>query len=95
MSLGDLRSLLDLAQARPDSLGDAQMLDTYHKERHAEIELRVKGIDLLNRTSMLEARPLRDARALGLNALYSMGPVRKTLMQMGLACAKAQQLYKT
>ncbi|MGI9369921.1 MAG: UbiH/UbiF family hydroxylase, partial [Ruegeria sp.] len=43
-----------------------------------------KGIDLLNRASMIEARPLRDARALGLNALYSLPTVRKTLMQMGL-----------
>ena len=43
-------------------------LDAYHKARHTEIELRVKGIDLLNRASMIEARPLRDARAMGLNA---------------------------
>lgn len=84
MSLGDLRTLLDLAAARPDALGDTQMLKAYHKARIRDVELRVKGIDLLNRTSMLEARPLRDARALGLNALYSLAPVRRTLMQMGL-----------
>lgn len=84
MSLGDLRCLLDLAQDRPAGLGDAQMLAAYHKTRHAEIEMRVKGIDLLNRASMIEAWPLRDARALGLNALYSLAPLRKTLMQMGL-----------
>ncbi|TMV09504.1 UbiH/UbiF family hydroxylase [Ruegeria sediminis] len=84
MSLGDLRTLLELAQARPDGLGDAAMLDAYHKARHTEIELRVRGIDLLNRASMVEARPLRDARAMGLSALYSLAPVRKTLMQMGL-----------
>ncbi|KIC44630.1 2-octaprenyl-6-methoxyphenyl hydroxylase [Ruegeria sp. ANG-S4] len=84
MSLSDLRCLLELSQARPDGLGDAQMLETYHKTRHTDIALRVKGIDLLNRASMIEARPLRDARAMGLNALYSLPPVRKTLMQMGL-----------
>ncbi|MDC0657429.1 UbiH/UbiF family hydroxylase [Leisingera sp. SS27] len=84
MSLGDLRSLLELAEARPEGLGDAQMLAAYHKARHSEILLRVKGIDLLNRTSMLAPRPLRDLRAFGLNALYSLAPVRKTLMQMGL-----------
>ncbi len=84
MSLGDLRSLLDDAQARPDGLGDTQMLDAYHKARHTEIAMRVKGIDLLNRASMIETRPLRDARAMGLNALYSLPPVRKTVMQMGL-----------
>ena len=84
MSLGDLRCLLDLAVARRDGLGDAQMLGAYHKARHTEIAIRVKGIDLLNRASMMQARPLRDARAMGLNALYSLPPVRKTLMQMGL-----------
>ncbi len=84
MSLGDLLCLLELAQAQPENLGNAQMLEAYHKARHTEIDLRVKGIDLLNRASMFEARPLRDARALGLNALYSLPSVRKTLMQMGL-----------
>ncbi len=84
MSLSDLRCLLDLAQAQPLGLGDAAMLEAYHKARHRDIMLRVKGIDLLNRTSMLEPRPLRDLRAFGLSALYSMAPVRRTLMQMGL-----------
>ncbi|WP_164660043.1 UbiH/UbiF family hydroxylase [Tropicibacter sp. Alg240-R139] len=84
MSLGDLATLLELAQARSEGLGDAQMLAAYHKARHSEIALRVKGIDLLNRASMVETRALRDVRAAGLNALYSLAPVRKTLMQMGL-----------
>ncbi|PSL18864.1 UbiH/UbiF family hydroxylase [Shimia abyssi] len=84
MSLGDMRVLLDLAKANPAQLGDAAMLDSYHRKRFTEVKLRVKGIDLLNRTSMVSAQPLRDARAMGLNALYSMAPVRKTLMQMGL-----------
>ncbi|MCA0869764.1 UbiH/UbiF family hydroxylase [Seohaeicola saemankumensis] len=84
MSLRDLRCLLDLAVARPGGLGDRQMLDAYHDARIRDVKLRVKGIDLLNRASMAEARPLRDARAMGLNALYSLAPVRRTLMQMGL-----------
>lgn len=84
MSLGDLRALLDLAEARPEGLGDAQMLEGYHKARHSEVTVRVTGIDMLNRASMMGAQPLRDLRAAGLSALYSMAPVRKTLMQMGL-----------
>ncbi|MDK3017939.1 UbiH/UbiF family hydroxylase [Pseudodonghicola flavimaris] len=83
-SLGDLRALYDLALARRDGLGDAQMLDAYHKARHTEMMVRVRGIDLLNRASMAEAQPLRDLRAAGLNTLYSLPPVRRTLMQMGL-----------
>lgn len=84
MSLGDMRALLDLAKARPEGLGDNDMLDAYHRARHKDITLRVHGIDLLNRASMVSAQPLRDARAIGLNALYSLAPVRKALMQMGL-----------
>ncbi|MDV4146002.1 UbiH/UbiF family hydroxylase [Shimia sp. FJ5] len=84
MSLGDMRTLLDLAKATPGDLGSRAMLETYHRKRFAEVKLRVKGIDMLNRASMVSARPLRDARAFGLNALYALSPVRKTLMQMGL-----------
>lgn len=84
MSLADLRVLLDLARARPDGLGDAQMLDTYHQTRIRDVTLRAQGIDLLNRASMVGAQPLRDLRAKGLDALYALAPVRRTLMQMGL-----------
>ena len=84
MSLGDMRVLLELAQAAPERLGDRAMLETYHKRRHGEVKLRVTGIDVLNRASMVHAQPLRDARAMGLNAIYSLAPVRKTLMQIGL-----------
>lgn len=84
MSLGDMRVLLELAEAAPEQLGDRKMLETYHRRRHTEVRARVTGIDLLNRASMMGAQPLRDARALGLNAIYSLGPVRKTMMQLGL-----------
>ena len=84
MSLADLKCLVDLASAHPDQLGDADMLSAYARQRHRDIQMRVQGIDLLNRASMASARPLRDARALGLNALYALPSVRHTLMRMGL-----------
>jgi 2-octaprenyl-6-methoxyphenol hydroxylase len=84
MSLADLKALLDLATAKPDTLGDTAMLDAYHRARHLEVMARVTGIDLLNRSSMLSAQPLRDLRAGALNAFYSLAPVRKTLMRAGL-----------
>ncbi|MEL7259157.1 MAG: FAD-dependent monooxygenase, partial [Pseudomonadota bacterium] len=40
MSLGDIRALLDLAQAQPDRLGDADMLQAYHKRRHLDVTAR-------------------------------------------------------
>ena len=84
MSLGDMAALLDLAVAAPEELGSRAMLEAYHRKRHFEIKARVTGIDLLNRASQVHSQPLRDARAMGLNAIYGLAPVRKTLMQMGL-----------
>ena len=84
MSLADTATLLSLAQDRPDALGDRAMLDAYHKARHNDVSLRVQGIDILNRASQVSSPMLRDMRAAGLNALYAMPAVRKTLMQMGL-----------
>ena len=84
MSLTDLATLLDLARKSPGSLGDAEMLEAYHKARHADISLRVRGIDLLNRASQASSPLARDARAAALNALYALPQVRKMLMQMGL-----------
>jgi 2-octaprenyl-6-methoxyphenol hydroxylase len=89
MSLTDLRVLRDLVRARPEGLGDRRMLDRYHDKRIADIRLRVAGITALNRTSMLSAQPLRDIRAKGLDALYTLKPVRKTLMQLGLGARGA------
>jgi 2-octaprenyl-6-methoxyphenol hydroxylase len=84
MSLHDLACLLELAKADPNTIGDAKMLAAYHRARHRDVSLRVTGIDLLNRASQASARPLRDARAAGLKAIYGLKPVRHTLMQMGL-----------
>src|SRR5690606_6568426 len=84
MSFGDLRLLLDLANAAPEQLGSRAMLDTYHRRRYPDIRTRVLGINLLNHCSMLEAQPLRDLRASGLNALHGLTPLRKTLMRLGL-----------
>ena len=84
MSLTDIATLLELALQSPETLGDAAMLAAYHKARYSDIQLRVRGIDLLNRASQASTPLARDARAAGLNALYGMAPVRNMLMQMGL-----------
>ncbi|MCC5970978.1 MAG: UbiH/UbiF family hydroxylase [Pararhodobacter sp.] len=82
MSIADLGALLDLA--RDDTLGSSTMLDSYHRRRWTEVRIRLQGIDLLNRASMLQTQPLRDLRAATLNALYALTPVRRGLMQMGI-----------
>jgi 2-octaprenyl-6-methoxyphenol hydroxylase len=89
MSLADLRTLLDLAEAHRDDPGAAQLLRKYHRTRHTEVVARVTGIDALNRASMVEAQGLRDMRMRALNAIYSVKPVRRVMMQAGLGAKGA------
>lgn len=89
MSLADTAKLRDLAVAAPEKLGDAEMLEAYHKARFGDIRMRVAGIDLLNRTSQARLPLLRDARAFGLKALHEVKPVRQTLMRLGLGTRQA------
>ncbi len=82
MSLADLTALMDLAT--PDTLGSPAMLAAYQRKRYPDVALRVAGVGMLNRASMIHAQPLRDARARMLDAMYSAAPVRRALMQMGI-----------
>ncbi|MEY1554915.1 UbiH/UbiF family hydroxylase [Yoonia sp. R2331] len=84
MSLSDLASLLDLAEAHRASLGDTAMLDAYQAARHTDIRLRVTGIDALNRASIAGSSVLRDLRPWGIRALADTAPVRRQLMKLGL-----------
>ena len=84
MSLADLTTLRALAVADPAALGSAKMLAAYHDRRHRDVQIRVAGINALNRASMMGAPILRDLRAPTLGALYSAAPIRKTLMKAGL-----------
>lgn len=79
MSLADIALLLELGPT-----GDAAMLETYHRRRHADIALRARGIEALNRASMLSAPLMRDLRAKALDVMYSAAPVRRGLMRAGL-----------
>lgn len=88
MSLTDLACLLDLAVAQPDQLGDAKMLNAYHRARFADIQARVAGITLLNRVSMAAPAPLRDLRAKGIAAIHGIAPIRQGLMRLGLGATR-------
>lgn len=82
MSLADMGLLLELAEEHP--LGSEAMLDAYDRKRRLEIRARVAGIDMLNRVSMSDAAWLKDLRSRGIGLLHDAGPIRKSLMQLGL-----------
>jgi 2-octaprenyl-6-methoxyphenol hydroxylase len=84
MSLADVRALLDLSLANRATLGAPAMLAAFHRQRHLEVQARVAGIDALNRASMMGAPALRNLRAGLLDTLYSIRPLRQTMMRAGL-----------
>ena len=84
MSLKDLAALLHLAEAHRGNLGAQAMLDQYQRQRHADIKLRVTGIDLLNRASIAGRPVMQDLRGFGIKALHDIKPIRTGVMQMGL-----------
>ena len=87
MSLRDVATLRDLVvdarNAGQDIANDA-LLDRYARARKADIELRLWGIDTLNRAAMTDVQPLMDARRRMLEALHGFTPLRQTAMKMGL-----------
>ncbi|QFT63802.1 UbiH/UbiF family hydroxylase [Roseivivax sp. THAF30] len=84
MSLKDLAALLELAEARPNELGDSKMLESYARARMPDIRLRLSGIAALNRASQQGLPLLQAARAKGLGLLHDAAPVRRALMELGL-----------
>ncbi|MEL6584321.1 MAG: UbiH/UbiF family hydroxylase [Pseudomonadota bacterium] len=87
MSLKDVATLRDeivTARDKGDDWASPAVLDRYARTRKADIELRLTGVDLLNRAAMTDVQPLMDLRRRGLEALHGLTPVRYTAMKMGL-----------
>ncbi|MGV6839583.1 MAG: FAD-dependent monooxygenase [Planktomarina sp.] len=84
MSLRDIETLLDLCAAPGADLGSQALLKQYHTARYGDVSTRISGISLLNQTSMMGYGPFPKARAMGLNAIHRIKPIRTALMRMGL-----------
>lgn len=84
MSLADMATLLDLARAHPEALGSADMLAAYNRARWGEVQARVAGITLLNKTSQAGGPVVQALRSKGVGLLHDVKPVRTALMRAGL-----------
>ena len=82
MSLRDLEVLLELTNSH--EIGSTSHLEAYHAERKSDIDLRIRGVDALNRAAMAENQNLKTLRLKALQTLHGLTPVRKTLMKKGL-----------
>jgi 2-octaprenyl-6-methoxyphenol hydroxylase len=87
MSIKDaaiLGAIVAETRAKGEDIGAPAVLARYHRARWPDMAARVAGVDALNRAALAEAQPLRDLRAMGLSAIYELGPVRKAMMKMGM-----------
>ncbi|HUO53608.1 MAG TPA: ubiquinone biosynthesis protein UbiH, partial [Rhodoblastus sp.] len=62
----------------------ARGLERYERQRARDIGLRVRGIDVLNRSLLIHALPVDFARAFALNFFSAIGPLRRALMREGV-----------
>ena len=83
-SLHDVSTLLRLAEARPEGLGDARMLADYAHARGRDIHARAKAIDLFNRVCKSDTPQVQALRGLGLKLVHDVAPIRKGVMRAGL-----------
>lgn len=86
-SLGDIAALRDLVCAARDKgkdIGDRTVLDRYSKKRHAIVQTRSAGIDILNRASMSDVAMVKELRLAGLKTIFGATPLRHSLMRVGL-----------
>ena len=84
LSLGDIEALLELVKASPSSIGELPMLKKYHQARRPVAQSRVIAVGALNRASKAEGPAATRARALGLDTIHRIAPLRRLLMHLGL-----------
>ena len=84
LSIGDIETLLKLAKSSSDDIGSLTLLKKYHKIRRPIAQSRVIGVGLLNLASKADGPIAARARALGLNAIHNIKPLRHALMQLGI-----------
>ena len=89
LSLRDIPAAVDLAhdaklRGVPLAIGDA-----YDRNRRADVHSRSAGIDLMNRSLLSGFLPVQMLRALGLQLLASVPPLRHLAMQEGVSPGRA------
>ncbi|MBW8724099.1 MAG: hypothetical protein JF625_02920 [Inquilinus limosus] len=61
------------------------MTARYEAKRRGDVASRTAGVDLLNRSLLTDAAPALALRALALQAVKRVAPLRRLLMREGIA----------
>lgn len=91
LGIRDAATIADVVAAfRGADVGAAAATDDYHRRRRTDVATRTLAVDALNRTLLSDLLPAQGARGLGLYLLSRAGPLRRIVMQEGIAPSAAQ-----
>lgn len=87
LGLRDAAALVDLAGtafAAGRDVGAEDVLARYAASRRRDISGRMTAVDLLNRSLLSDLVPVQGVRGFGLYLLDRIGPLRRTVMRLGI-----------
>ncbi|MFG1188373.1 UbiH/UbiF family hydroxylase [Xanthobacter flavus] len=87
LGLRDAAALVSLAAdavATGRDPGSREVLARYADKRQRDISGRMTAVDLLNRSLLSDLVPVQSVRGFGLYLLDRVGPLRRTLMRLGI-----------
>jgi 2-octaprenyl-6-methoxyphenol hydroxylase len=79
-----LTSSLEIAHQAREDVGGALALRRYAATQEPDIDIRVRGIDVLNRSMLSDALPVDMIRGLGFFAMSALGPLRRAALREGV-----------
>jgi 2-octaprenyl-6-methoxyphenol hydroxylase len=86
LSLRDAAQAAELMEGESDP-GNPEILNAYDRLRRRDVQPRQQAIDLMNRSLLSGHFALETGRAMGLGLLAQFGPLRRFVMERGLAPA--------
>jgi 2-octaprenyl-6-methoxyphenol hydroxylase len=87
LSLRDAAALAEIvedARVLGADFGSAQTLKSYEDARRSDAFIRTNGIDILNRSLLMDNFPVDFLRSAGVAAFSMIGPLRRALMREGV-----------
>jgi 2-octaprenyl-6-methoxyphenol hydroxylase len=79
-----LAEILEDARVLGEDIGSAQTLRSYEDARRSDVFIRTNGVDILNRSLLMNNIPVDFLRSAGVAAFSMIGPLRRALMREGV-----------
>lgn len=89
LGLRDCAALAKAVGRRNPDPGDQKTLQRYVRARRYDVVARTYGVDLLNRSLLIDFLPVQAARVLGLTLADTVRPLRKLMMRLGMSVSPA------